>query len=151
MTGGNTGSGSGNTGPGRDDAGPGRDDAGQHRPERVRVTAPRSKATVAPDSFRLSREVAEHSAVGDVFVRSLIRSQLRLALVVAGGFVLILLGVPVLMALFPVLEGVSVLTIPVSWLILGALIYPVMCVCAWLYIRSATRNEARYRDLVGEQ
>ncbi len=121
------------------------------RPARVRVTAPRSKAAVAPTQFPVSREVAEHSDVGDVFVRSLIRSQLRLALVVAGGFVLILLGVPVLMALFPVLNGVSVLTIPIAWLILGALIYPVMCLCAWLYIRTATRNEARYRDLVGEQ
>ncbi|GAB3521909.1 hypothetical protein GCM10027402_12880 [Arthrobacter monumenti] len=139
------------TGPGSGNPEPESVNPVQNRPERVRVTAPRSKATVAPDRFRLSREVAEHSAVGDVFVQSLIRSQLRLALVVAGGFVLILLGVPVLMALFPVLEDVSVLTIPVSWLILGALIYPVMCLCAWLYIRSATRNEARYRDLVGEQ
>lgn len=127
------------------------DNSGPEPPQRVRVRAPRSKAAVAPGQFPVSREVAENSAVGDVFVRSLIRSQLRLALVVAGGFILILLGVPVLMALFPVLEGVSVLTIPVAWLILGGLIYPVMCLCAWLYIRTAARNETRYRDLVGGQ
>ncbi|WP_026821210.1 hypothetical protein [Arthrobacter castelli] len=118
------------------------------KPARVRVTAPRSKATVAPARFPVAREVAEHSAVGDVFVRSLMRAQLRLALVVAGGFVLVLLSVPLLLAVFPVLADLSVLTIPVSWLILGALIYPFMCLCAWLFIRNAGRNESRYRDLV---
>lgn len=115
---------------------------------RVRVTAPRSKAAIAPVRFPVAREVAEHSAVGNVFVRSLLRAQLRLALVVAGGFLLLLLGVPLLLAIFPVLQDVSVLTIPVSWLILGGLIYPFMCLCAWLYIRNAARNEARYQDLV---
>ncbi|HET7415731.1 MAG TPA: hypothetical protein VFI97_08565 [Arthrobacter sp.] len=121
------------------------------KPARVRVTAPRSKAAIAPARFPVAREVAEHSAVGNVFVRSLIRAQLRLALVVAGGFLLLLLGVPLLLAVFPVLQDVSVLTIPVSWLILGGLIYPFMCLCAWLYIRNAARNEARYQDLVDGQ
>lgn len=120
-------------------------------PARVRVTAPRSKAAVAPGRFPVAREVAEHSDVGDVFVRSLIRSQLRLALVVAGGFLVILLSVPLLLAIFPVLQGVSVLTVPVSWLILGVLIYPFMCLCAWLYIRNAARNESRYQELVDGQ
>lgn len=129
----------------------GSEPADDGKPARVRVTAPRSKAKIAPARFPVAREVAEHSAVGDVFVRSLIRTQLRLALAVAGGFVLLLLSVPLLLAVFPVLEDLSVLTVPVSWLILGGLIYPFMCLCAWLYIRNAARNEARYQDLVDGQ
>ena len=57
---------------------------------RVRVTAPRTAARPAKET----REAAQDSEVGQVFVRSLIRSQLRLALVVAAGFLLILGAFP---------------------------------------------------------
>ena len=114
---------------------------------RVRVTAPRSAARPAAEL----RESAEESAVGQVFVRSLVRSQLRLALVVAGGFLLILGAFPLLVAAIPGLAESRVAGIPLDWLLLGAGIYPVTGLSAWLYIRSAARNEARYRDLAGEK
>ena len=113
---------------------------------RVRVTAPRSAAKPAVES----REAAEESAVGQVFVRSLIRSQLRLALVVAGGFLLVLGAFPLLAAI-PGLAESRIAGIPLDWLLLGAGIYPVTGISAWLYIRSAARNEARYRDLAGDR
>jgi uncharacterized membrane protein len=113
---------------------------------RVRVTAPRSVARPAVES----REAAEESAVGQVFVRSLIRSQLRLALVVAGGFLLILGAFPLLAAI-PGLAESRIAGIPFDWLLLGAGIYPVTGISAWLYIRSAVRNEARYRDLAEDR
>ena len=113
---------------------------------RVRVTAPRSAAKPAVES----REAAEESAVGQVFVRSLIRSQLRLALVVAGGFLLVLGAFPLLAAI-PGLAESRIAGIPFDWLLLGTGIYPVTGISAWLYIRSAARNEARYRDLAGDR
>lgn len=114
---------------------------------RVRVTAPRSAARPAADT----REAAEDSDVGQIFVRSLIRSQLRLALVVAAGFMLILLAFPMLLGLVPGLADSKIAGIPFGWLLLGVGIYPVIGLSAWLYIRSATRNEARYRDLAEER
>jgi hypothetical protein len=114
---------------------------------RVRVTAPRSAARPTAEP----RESAEESAVGQVFVRSLIRSQLRLALVVAGGFLLILGAFPLLLGAIPVLAQTRIAGIPFDWLLLGAGIYPVTGISAWLYIRSAARNEARYRDLAGDR
>jgi hypothetical protein len=114
---------------------------------RVRVTAPRSAARPTAEP----RESAEESAVGQVFVRSLIRSQLRLALVVAGGFLLILGAFPLLLGAIPGLAQTRIGGIPFDWLLLGAGIYPVTGISAWLYIRSAARNEARYRDLAGDR
>ncbi|QCO97642.1 DUF485 domain-containing protein [Arthrobacter sp. 24S4-2] len=114
---------------------------------RVRVTAPRSAARPVVDS----REAAEESEVGQVFVRSLIRSQLRLALVVAACFLLILFAFPVLLGLVPGLAESKIAGIPFGWLLLGAGIYPVIGLSAWLYIRTAARNEARYRDLAEER
>jgi hypothetical protein len=114
---------------------------------RVRVTAPRSAALPAVES----REAAQASEVGQVFVRSLIRSQLRLALVVAGGFLLILAAFPLLLAVAPGLSETRIAGIPFDWLLLGAGIYPLIGLSAWLYVRTAARNEARYRDLAGDQ
>ncbi|WP_427174087.1 hypothetical protein [Arthrobacter sp. 92] len=114
---------------------------------RVRVTAPPSAARPAADPH----EAAEESEVGQVFVRSLIRSQLRLALVVAGGFLLILFAFPMMLGLVPGLAESRVAGIPFGWLLLGAGIYPVIGLSAWLYIRTAARNEARYRDLAEEK
>lgn len=114
---------------------------------RVRVTAPLSAARPAVQS----REAAEESEVGQLFVRSLIRTQLRLALVVAGGFLLVLCAFPLLLAAVPGLAGTRVAGIPFDWLLLGAGIYPVTGLSAWLYIRSAARNEARYRDLAEDK
>lgn len=89
--------------------------------------------------------------MGQVFVRSLIRSQLRLALVVAGGFLLILGAFPLLLAVVPGLPETRIAGIPFDWILLGAGIYPLIGVSAWLYVRTATRNEARYRDLAKDQ
>jgi len=114
---------------------------------RVRVTAPLSAARPAVQS----REAAEESEVGQLFVRSLIRTQLRLALVVAGGFLLVLCAFPLLLAAVPGLAGTLVAGVPFDWLLLGAGIYPVTGLSAWLYIRSAARNEARYRDLAEDK
>lgn len=114
---------------------------------RIRVTAPRTALQPAKES----REAAQDSEVGQLFIRSLIRSQLRLALVVAGCFLLILGAFPLLLAAAPALAETRIAGIPFSWLLLGAGIYPVIGLSAWLFIRSAARNEARYRDLAEER
>lgn len=128
---------------------------------RVRVTAPRSMAqdsaahaSAGPrpaQSASEAREAAEESDAGQVFVRSLIRSQLRLGLVVAAGFLLILLAFPLMLGLVPGLAASTIAGLPFDWVLLGAGIYPVIGLSAWLYVRTAARNEARYRDLAGDK
>ncbi|MCC3283901.1 DUF485 domain-containing protein [Arthrobacter caoxuetaonis] len=118
-------------------------------PQRVRVTAPRAPGA-APAVFPVARELDEQSEVGEVFLSSLIRSQLRLALVVAGGFGLIMVGVPLLLAAVPQLSAVEIFGIPVPWLLLGLGVYPLVIVSGALYVRSANRNEKRFQDLLDE-
>jgi hypothetical protein len=123
---------------------------------RVRVTAPRSMtqgrtALPAARSAADAREAAEESDAGQLFVRSLIRSQLRLGLVVALGFLLILFAFPLMLGLVPGLADSTIAGLPFDWVLLGVGIYPVIGLSAWLYVRSAARNEARYRDLAGDK
>lgn len=117
--------------------------------QRVRVTAPRT-APASADPYTVSRELDEQTEVGELFIGSLIRSQLRLALVVTGGFLLILLGVPVLLAFLPVIATLTLFTVPAPWILLGVGVYPLVIICGALYVRSADRNEQRFLDLVDD-
>ncbi|GGI46330.1 uncharacterized membrane protein (DUF485 family) [Agromyces flavus] len=121
-------------------------------PQRVRVTAPRTGAVAASARRSTARRrtavgPGPSSDVQAVYVRSLIRSQLRLALVCAAAFVVATAAFAVGVALLPGLGEVALLGVPVSWLLLGVGVYPLAITVAALYVRAATRNEARYRSL----
>ncbi|WP_422758373.1 hypothetical protein [Paenarthrobacter sp. C1] len=118
---------------------------------RVRVTAPRQSAAPATGRVPYPHEAAEDSDAGRIFVRSLIRSQLRLALVVACGFLIILAVLATILVYGPGVAETRLVGIRLDWLALGVGIYPVIGLSAWLYNRAAARNEARYRDLVEDK
>ncbi|HEX5533883.1 MAG TPA: hypothetical protein VFX33_09105 [Actinomycetales bacterium] len=116
-------------------------------PRRVRVTSPRMRAA-ASRPRRATDDIDEQTGIGEVYMRSLVGSQLRLALGVLGGFVVSLCGLPMLFALAPALRQVDVVGIPLPWLLLGVLAYPVFVVAAWAYVRAAERAERDFADLV---
>ena len=118
---------------------------------RVRVSAPRSQGGHVPHRTGAWDETAQQSDADEVMARSLIRSQLRLALVVAFGFLATLVLCWALVRWIPTFSDAGLLGIPVPWLLLGVGMYPVIGACAWLYVRAATKNETQYRDLVDDR
>jgi hypothetical protein len=82
-------------------------------------------------------------------MRSLMRSQLRLALGVVVVLAVTVGGLPVLFRIFPGLLTTSVLGIPLPWLLLGAVVHPFLVLLAFGYVRRAERNERSFDDLVG--
>lgn len=122
------------------------------RPERVRVTAPRAgspTASTRPASHNAAD--APTSDIAGVYVRSLIRSQLRLGVVFAVGFAAATALFVLAIAFVPELDTTFVAGVPVSWLLLGAGVYPLAITVAALYLRAASRNEARYRSLTEDE
>lgn len=113
--------------------------------ERVRVTAPRPGEPIAAAP---GHPGLERSDTATVYVRSLIRSQLRLAIVCAAGFVVSLGMLWLVLALAPGLDGVVVAGVPVSWLLLAFGGYPAILAFALIFIVASTRNEAGYRSLM---
>jgi uncharacterized membrane protein (DUF485 family) len=111
----------------------------------VRVTAPRRDAEA-------TRQAAGPPGgdPGAFYIRSLISSQLRAAIVCAAAFVVVLTGVPLVFTLVPGLDAATVAGIPVSWIVLGAGLFPVLIAIAALYVRTASRNESRYRSLADD-
>jgi len=50
----------------------------------------------------------------------------------------------------PGLDAASVGVVPVSWIVLGAGLFPVLIAIAALYVRTSSRNESRYRSLADD-
>jgi nucleoside permease NupC len=114
--------------------------------ERVRVTGPTRRRTAATRT----REIDAGTRVGAIYMGSLLREQLRLALRVIATLFATVGSLPLLFHLFPGLAGVHVLGLPLSWLLLGVLVYPLLLVLGWRYIRRAEDNERDFTDLVQE-
>ncbi|MGZ5370495.1 hypothetical protein [Aeromicrobium sp.] len=122
---------------------------GDHEPltERVRITNPLT--TASPHLRRsVQQEIDESTAVGEVYMRSLIRSQLRLALVVVFTLVLSLGILPIVFITFDSVTTYRVAGVPLPWWILGLLVYPFLIVLGWLYTRQADRAERDFAELV---
>ena len=85
-----------------------------------------------------------------MYVRSLIRAQLRVAIVSAVSFAVLLAATTVALTYFSDIRMATVGDIPVVWLVLGAGVYPLVLVVAILFVRAADRNEKRYRSLAEE-
>lgn len=116
-------------------------------PGRVRVTNP---LTSAPAHVRRSvrQEIDESTAIGEIYMRSLIRSQLRAALTVTLTLVLSIGALPLVFLSFDTVTEFQVLGVPAPWLILGVAVYPGLFLLGWVYIRQAERAERDFTALV---
>jgi hypothetical protein len=110
----------------------------------VRITAPRTGERPVPPPTG----AAEPSAV---YVRSLIRAQLRIAVLSAGFFALVLAAAATTFAVVPEARTATVAGFPVVWLVLGLAVYPVVLLVALLFVRAAGHNERHYRSLAGDE
>jgi len=114
-------------------------------PERVRITAPR---TTRPRRTTVASEIDAQSEVGEIFMRSLMRVQLRLALTTVALLVVTVAAWPALFAIFPGLRTAHVLGIPLPWLVLGFAVYPVLIALGWSHARRAEHHEQTFGELL---
>ncbi|MYR07075.1 hypothetical protein GTV32_12495 [Gordonia sp. SID5947] len=113
------------------------------QPQRERVVLSRRRGA---RMVRTRVEVQEQTEVGDALVRGLMRAQLGLALRLAVAVVAVIVAIPLVGTIFPWLTTVSVLGIRLNWLILALLLYPLLYVTGWFYVRFAEQAE---RDFIG--
>ncbi len=119
----------------------------EQRPRREVITAPRR------DVRRRTRrsaadDIDQQTRVGAVYLRALMRTQLRLGVATVAIVVVPLAALPVLFALAPGVRDLQVGPLPLWWLLLGVLVYPAIIGVGWWYVRAAERTEAQFTDLV---
>ena len=115
---------------------------------RVRVTSPwtdRPRVRARPTA---TSEIDAQSEVGEIYVRTLLRAQLRLAVGILLALGLTIGALPLLFVLWPQLTEHHVLGMPVSWGMLAFGCYPVLVFLAWRYVRLAERNERAFARVV---
>jgi hypothetical protein len=115
-------------------------------PERVRVTGPPRRR---PPAGRTS-DIDAGTRLGGVYMRSLLREQLRLALGVLTVMALTIGLLPLAFYLAPGLSDVRLLGMPLGWLLLGVAVYPALVALGWVYVRRAERNERDFAEILSE-
>lgn len=120
-------------------------------PRRVRVTSPRMGAARRPPPRPAAREIDEETGLGEAYMRSLMRAQLRLGLAALAAVLLPLAALPAVLLAVPSVSQASLLGLPLPWLLLGAGVYPVLWIVARWYATAAERAERDFVDLVGRQ
>ncbi len=83
-----------------------------------------------------------------VLVRSLTRAQLGLSLLCLSLAAALIASLPAVAALLPGARHLRVAGLPLTLIILGAGIYPVLMAVGWFYSRQARQLETRFVDLV---
>ena len=116
-------------------------------PRRVRVTSPRTSAARA-QRVPAAREIDAQTRLGEVYMSSLVRSQLRLALLALTTLGVSVGGTPLVFWFFPELSDVEVLAVPLPWFLLAFAVYPFLFLVGWLYVRAAERNERAFTDVL---
>ena len=110
----------------------------------MRVTGPPRRQGPRPRTG----DIDEETRLGGVYLGSLLREQLWLAIRISALLALGVGSLPLLFHVFPGLSDVSVLGMPLSWLLLGIVVYPVLVLLGWHYVRSAERNESDFAELL---
>ena len=97
---------------------------------------------------RTLAELEDQTGVGEVLVNQLVRVQLILAIRLMALTVLVVGSIPVMLWLAPSLGKVTVLGLPLPWLLLGLMVYPFFLAVAWSYNRRVDRNEQDFAEMV---
>lgn len=114
-------------------------------PERVRVTGPARHTT---RRRARAREIDDQTLLGTVLMQSLLRAQLRLAVLTLVPLVVIAVGLPLAFHLLPDLSDVRLVGVPIAMLLLGVLIHPFLLLLGWSFVRRAEQNEDHFAELV---
>ena len=120
-------------------------------PRRVRITSPRREARRPGERRPPSQELEEQTGLGEVYLSALLKAQLRLSVAILLGIAVVVLGLPTLFVLAPATRDILIGPIPLPWLAVGVLIYPVVFVAARIYVHQSERIEREFSDLMGQQ
>lgn len=101
-----------------------------------------------PGAQRIVRVIGEQEEIpgGEGLVRWLIGKQLRVALPLAAGTSVLLGALPALFYFVPALSAVRVFGLSLPWLVLGALVYPLLVGVGIWHNKLAERNEKDFID-----
>lgn len=116
-------------------------------PQRVRL---QRQDTARSTRLDMAEEIDAQTALGEALVDSLVRAQLRLAIVIVLVIAFTLGALPLVFHFAPAVSDAHIAGIPLPWILLGFLTYPLLLALGWYYVVHAERNEAAFIDLLDQ-
>jgi len=95
--------------------------------------------------------IDEQTRVGELYIATLIRAQWRLSVSVLASAMVMIGGLPLLFLYLPATRTLHIGPIPLSWLILGLLIYPAVWLAGRYYVRQSEQIEREFTELVARR
>src|SRR5665811_366053 len=108
--------------------------ADQEPSKRALITSPRRTAAQRGPARPATTEIDEQTGLGKVYMAALLRAQLRLTVSVLVAVAAGLGVLPLLFLVVPAIHELRVWLIPLPWIILGVLVYPVVALAALYYV-----------------
>ncbi|MEW2622367.1 hypothetical protein [Streptomyces sp. NPDC048106] len=115
---------------------------------RVSVTHPRTRAARPGRRDAAVRDIHEQTPLGEVYMKELMRTQLRLGLLVCAAVFLPLAALPVLLGHITVPHWARPWGAGLPWLVLGLPVYALLVAAGAAYVRRAERNERDFDEHV---
>jgi uncharacterized membrane protein len=118
-------------------------------------TPPPERTTVQRDPTRSRRlrpvrELADDTPLGNAYLGSLLRVQFVLALRMTLAFAAFLVLLVASLVFTGPIRGLTLFGVPVGWLLLGIVPYPVFVLLAYVFARRSDRNEQDFVAFVAE-
>lgn len=118
------------------------------KPKRQRVVLADPTSPAHATALRGRVELAEQTSWGEMLIRDLVRAQLRSALLMAGLLVSLVGGLALAFALVPGLATLTVGGIPVAWLLVATVPFPLLITIGYWHHRLAERHERAFVDMI---
>jgi uncharacterized membrane protein len=117
---------------------------GKIRRQRVVLADPR----IAASTLRARVELEEQTSWGELLIKDLVKAQLRTGLLLALLVIVVLGSMPVTFYFVPSFGRLSIIGVPLPWLILGILPFPLLFGIGLWYNRLAERHERDFVDMI---
>lgn len=119
--------------------------------ERTRITHPRTIAARSGPARPPAREIDELTALGELYLESLLRSQRRTAFAVCAAAIGTLIGLAVAVAGFAGWRAITVFGVQLPWVLVGCAVYPALGGLGFLAVRLLERNERAFAELMQQR
>jgi uncharacterized membrane protein len=119
----------------------------QHaKPRRQRVVLADPRQQV--NTLRARVELEEQTSWGEALVTDLVQAQLRTGLLLVLLVIVVLGALPVVCYFVPAFAGLRVMGVPLPWLLLGVLPFPLLFGVGLRYNQLAERHERDFVDMI---